>query len=186
MMIYLVRHGLDDESFIGGYSDVCLIDIGVKQIQDVGKWMLHHDFDIRKIYSSDIKRALQSAWIIGEYLNLDICVDTRLREQDKGFLNGMKKEDALILYPEYVGCDDVNRCYPNGESLLDLYIRVKDLLKNISIYDNSLLVTHRGVINMIYYLTLGDEIDMNKDRYDVCHASVHEFDVCKSRIRRIR
>ena len=185
-MIYLVRHGLDDESFIGGYSNIGLIDVGIKQIHDVGKWILQNDFDIRKIYSSDIKRALQSARIIGEYLNLDIFVDAILREQNKGLLNGIKREDALILYPEYVGIDDVSRCYPNGESLLDLYIRVKELLENISIYDNSLLVTHRGVINMIYYLTLGDEIDMNKDRYDVCHASVHEFDICKSRIRRIK
>lgn len=185
-MIYIVRHGLDDERFIGGYSDVCLTDIGIKQIHDVGKWILQNDFDIRKIYSSDIKRALQSARIIGEYLNLDISVDIGLREQDKGILNGMKKEDALILYPEHVRCDDVSRCYPNGESLLDLYIRVKELLENISIYDHSLLVTHRGVINMIYYLISGDEIDMNKDRYDVCHASVYEFDICKSRIRKIR
>lgn len=185
-MIYLVRHGLDDERFIGGYSDVGLIDIGIKQVQEVGKWILQNDFDIRKIYSSDIKRALQSARIIGEYLNLDISVDSVLREQDKGLLNGMKKDDALILYPEYVKCDDVRKKYPNGESLLDLYVRVKELLENISIYDNSLVVTHRGVINMIYYLTLGDEIDMNKDRYDVCHASVHEFNICKSKIRRIR
>ena len=71
-MIYLVRHGLDDESFIGGYSNIGLIDVGIKQIHDVGKWILQNDFDIRKIYSSDIKRALQSARIIGEYLNLDI------------------------------------------------------------------------------------------------------------------
>ena len=185
-MIYLVRHGLHDEGFIGGYSDVGLTDIGVKQINDVGKWLLQYDFDIRKIYSSDIKRALQSAEIICKYLNLDIFIDVGLREQDKGFLNGMRREDALILYPEYVKLDDVNVRYPDGESLWDLYIRVKKLLKNISIYDYSLIVTHRGVINILYYLTLGDDLDMNKEKYNVCHASVHEFDVCKSRIRRIR
>ena len=185
-MIYLVRHGLDDERFIGGYSDVCLTDIGIKQINDVGKWLLQYDFDIRKIYSSDIKRALQSAEIIREYLNLDIFIDIGLREQNKGFLNGMRKDDAATLYPEYIKLDDVNMCYPDGESLSDLYIRVNELLKNISIYDNSLIVTHRGVINILYYLTLGDDLDMNKERYNVCHASVHEFDVCKSRIRRIR
>ena len=32
-MIYLVRHGLDDESFIGGYSNVGLIDEWIKQCQ---------------------------------------------------------------------------------------------------------------------------------------------------------
>ena len=29
-MIYLLRHGLDDESYIGGYSDVSLIPEGKK------------------------------------------------------------------------------------------------------------------------------------------------------------
>lgn len=185
-MIYLVRHGLDDENFIGGYSNVDLIDIGVMQIHDVGKWISQKKLDIRKIYSSDIKRALHSANIINQYLKLDIMVDVMLREQDKGLLNGMKKTDALKLYSEYMFMNDVSINYPNGESLLDLYNRVKDLLKNISIYDNSLIVTHRGVINMIYYLTLDDVLDMNKSRYDVCHGSVHEFDICKSKIRRIR
>jgi len=47
-------------------------------------------------------------------------------------------------------------------------------------------VTHRGVINMIYYLTLGDELNMDKEQYNVSHAPVHEFDICKSRIRKIR
>ena len=185
-MIYLVRHGLDDERFIGGYSDVCLLDEGIKQIEFASEWILKQGFDIRKIYSSDVLRAIQSASIIAKYLNLEILIDKGLREQDKGLLNGMDREMAEVIYPEYVFSKNINMRYPNGESLMDLYLRVKKLLLNISSFDNSLIVTHRGVINMIYYLTCGDELDMNKGKYDVTHASIHEFDIGKSKIRRIR
>ena len=39
-MIYLIRHGLDDENYIGGWSDVDLIDKGVKQVQDSIKFIV--------------------------------------------------------------------------------------------------------------------------------------------------
>ena len=32
-MIYLLRHGLDDESKIGGWSDVSLTEDGIKQVK---------------------------------------------------------------------------------------------------------------------------------------------------------
>lgn len=185
-MIYFVRHGLDDERYIGGYSDVKLLDIGIKQIEEMSKWLVLQNFDIRKIYSSDIVRATESADIIAKYLNLCILIDKQFREQNKGLLNGMDRLLAIEKYSEHVFNIDINFRYPEGESLNDLYLRVKKLLSNISNYDNSLIVTHRGVINMIYYLTCNDDLDMNKNKYNVSHASVHEFDVEKSKIRRIR
>lgn len=185
-MIYLVRHGLDDERFIGGYSDVGLVDLGVKQIEDTGKWLRKQNFDIRKIYTSDITRAYESAEIINKYLNLIVKKSKKFREQNKGLLNGMDRVKAIELYPKYISTESVDMRYPEGESLVDLYIRTIDWLMDVCEYDNSLIVTHRGVINMIYYFTRGDKLDMDKNRYDVEHSSVHEFDVNKTRIRRIK
>lgn len=136
-MIYLVRHGLDDERFIGGYSDVGLTDIGIRQIDKVGKWILEQDFDIRRIYTSDIVRAIESAKIINKYMNLDICTDSKLREQNKGLLNGMDRLFAEDMYSNYVNTSDVNLRYPEGESLMDLYLRIKDFLLETSKYDNA-------------------------------------------------
>lgn len=186
-MIYLMRHGMDDERFIGGYSDVGLTDIGVWQVDDVGKWLMNQNFDIRKIYTSDIVRAVESANIVNKYLNLELyVVDIKLREQNKGLLNGIDRSIAEEIYSEYVNSSDINMKYPEGESLMDLYLRIKEFLLNISSYDNSLLVTHRGVINMIYYLCNDIFLDMNKSRYNVEHSSVHEFNIEKLKIRRIR
>ena len=33
-MIYLMRHGLDDERYVGGFSDVSLIDEGIEQVKN--------------------------------------------------------------------------------------------------------------------------------------------------------
>ena len=52
--------------------------------------------------------------------------------------------------------------------------------------DDTLLITHRGVINMIYYILYGKELDMDKKQFGVDVASVHELNVNDNTIRRIR
>ena len=56
------------------------------------------------------------------------------------------------LYPEYMWELTIHERFLNGESLMDLYDRVKILLEEISDWDEILIVTHRGVINMIYFI----------------------------------
>lgn len=185
-MIYLVRHGLDDESYIGGHSNVDLTEIGIKQVENTGLWLKENNIKVNKIYTSDIKRAVTTSNIIGKILNLDIIKTSELRELDKGLLTGLKKEVAMNKYPEYIKVNRIDVKYPNGESMLDLYKRMKLLLKNIDKYNNSLLVTHRGVINMIYVLLNSDELTMDKEKYGVEHASVHELNLDKRKIRRIK
>ena len=185
-MIYLMRHGLDDESYVGGYSDIDLIDEGIEQVRDVGKWLCEMDFIFENIYTSDVKRTITTANIINKYLELPLILDGNLRELDKGVLNGMKKDIAMDLYFKYMVNKDINVKYPGGESMMEFYLRIKDLLNDFSKYENSLVVTHRGVINMIYYILLRMDVDFDKEKFDVVHASVHELDLKKSKIRRIR
>lgn len=185
-MIYLIRHGLDDESFIGGYSDIGLTKEGIKQVNESSLWLKENNISFNKIYTSDIKRAIESSEIINSYFNLDIEIIKDLRELDKGILNGMDKEFARINYPDYIEVNNINIKYPNGESMIDLYKRIKLLLDKIDKYNNSLLVTHRGVINVIYILLNNDEITMNKEKYGVTHASVHELNLKNKKIRRVK
>ena len=185
-MIYLVRHGLDDENYIGGYSDITLIEEGIKQANAAGLWLKENIKDINMIYTSDVKRAIQTSEIINTYLGINIQLKKELRELDKGTLNGMDKEQAKIIYPEYMQNIDINTKYPNGESMVDLYNRIKILLEDLKKYDNALLVTHRGVINMLYVFLNNDELTMNKEKYNVTHGSIHELDLEKRKIRRIK
>lgn len=181
-MIYLLRHGLDDESKIGGWSDVGLTKEGIKQIKEA-KNFITENISFRDIVSSDIKRASESAKIINEDFNKKIIYTSLLREQNKGGYNGLPK---MVLKDDTFLKDlTIYDTFPNGESLLDLYFRIERLMLVIDTWDDNLLVTHRGVINMIYYLLNNKKPDMYKDSFDVTHASVHKLDLKSKTIERI-
>lgn len=183
-MIYLLRHGLDDEKYIGGYSEVSLIDEGINQIERARDFIIKENLSIEKIYSSDIKRARQTTGIIKTKLERMIIYDTALRELDKGLLTGLEKNYAYTLYPEYKNIEDIHKRYPNGESMQDLYNRVINYIENFST-DDCLLVTHRGWINMIYYNYTNTPLTMNKEKFGVTHGSIHALDIKKRKIKKI-
>lgn len=182
-----MRHGLDDEEFVGGWSDVGIIDEGKKQVINAGKTMWEQNIKIKRIITSDVKRAIMTSMIIESfYPNIEIEENELFREQNKGMLNGMKKDEAMLLYPEYFSLVKPDMVYKGGESLENLYNRIRNILDYIfSIEDDTLIVTHRGVINMIYFLLNNIELDMNKERFDVTHASLHELDKEKRIIRKV-
>ena len=181
-MIYLLRHGLDDESKIGGWSDVGLTKEGIKQIKKA-KNFITENISFRDIVSSDIKRASETAKIINEDFNKKIIYTSLLREQNKGDYNGLPK---MVLKDDTFLKDlTIYDTFPNGESLLDLYFRIERLMLVIDTWDDNLLITHRGVINMIYYLLNNKKPDMYKDSFDVTHASVHKLDLKSKTIERI-
>lgn len=185
-MIYLMRHGLDDENYVGGWSDVSLIEDGIKEVEESARW-IRDNLVIKSIISSDINRAVESANIVSSITGTPVTLDSNLREQNKGLLNGLDKSIAIEKYPKYMSSVDKYTIYPQGESLLQLYERIKIYLdKLMKIDDNSLIVTHRGVINMIYYILNNIELDMDKKRFNVEHASIHELDKDNKLIRRIK
>lgn len=181
-MIYLLRHGLDDEARIGGYSDVSLTEEGIKELEKARKFI--NNLEFKKIISSDIKRCIDTTNIINKDIKKEVIYTDKLREQDKGEYTGVLKS-SLPRDDYFLGKTCVYDTYPNGESLLDLYYRVDDLLLIMHKWDNDLLVTHRGVINMIYYLLNDKKPDMYKDSFNVSHASVHKLDLKNKKIERI-
>lgn len=182
-MIYLMRHGQDDESRIGGWSDAKLTSVGIKQVNDAVKFL--KKLKLKRIISSDITRAKETTNIINESLKLPTTFTPKFRELDKGVLTGMDAIKAKELYPEYFeGLTTVDR-YPNGEAMIDLYNRVNSLLDDIDALEDTLIVTHRGVINMLYYILNDKPLDMDKKQFGVEPASIHEVKVKQKVIRRI-
>ncbi len=180
-MLYLMRHGLDDERYVGGWSEASLTDIGKSQVR--GSLTKLETLKLKQIVSSDIKRSSETARIIGGYLNLPITFDKRFRELNKGIVTGLPKETAERLFPTK-NLTIADR-YPNGESMLDLYYRIRDNLNVIMAMDDTLIVTHRGIINMLYYLLNDIPLDMHKERFNVIHASIHEVNAKEKIIRRV-
>lgn len=187
-MIYFMRHGLDDETYIGGWSDVDLISTGIKQVETSALKMRELDLKIDKIIASNVKRTKTTAEIVSDILSISsVEVSDLFKEQNKGLLNGMVRKEAIKLYPEFdESVISVDTRYPEGESLKDLYMRMKDTLEYInSLNNNTLIITHRGVINMLYYILNDIPIDMDKKRFNVTHASLHEYDKNNKSIRKV-
>lgn len=188
-MIYLLRHGLDDERFIGGWSDVDLLPEGIEQVNNTLDKMKSLGISVEKILVSDVLRAKTTAdLVLAKYSSISSYeVNTIFNEQNKGLLNGMPVEIADRDYPKYRGKNvQIDTVYPEGESLLDLYKRIKECLNEIlSLDDNTLIVTHRGVINMLYFILNEQELDMDKKQFGVTHASLHELNKKEKSIRKV-
>lgn len=185
-MVYLMRHGQDDENYIGGWSKVGLIKEGKIEVIDTALW-IKDNLHIERVIVSDIERAMQTAAIVCDILGLEFLPSTELREQNKGLLNGMPHKKAQKKYGELLNNVTVDTVYPEGESLRDLYNRIKIYLEKLmTLKSDTLIITHRGVINMIYYILNDKELDMDKKQFGVTPASVHELDVENRTIKKIR
>lgn len=90
MKVYLVRHGETTWNAIGkiqGKSDTLLSALGKKQAKQIAKMLATKK--IRAIYSSPLKRAIETAKAIAKPHRLDIIVKSELREIDYGMFEGM-------------------------------------------------------------------------------------------------
>jgi len=183
--IYLLRHGLDDETRIGGWSDVGLIEEGIIQVKKAKDFLEKENFPITKIYHSGVTRALETANIINELYKLELIELPDLKKLNKGELNGMDVNLANKLYPEFKDLNDINKIYPNGESFTGFHKRVKSFINNIDEYESSLFITHRGFINQLYFVLNNIPINLDKKQFNVTHASIHELDLNTKTIRRI-
>ena len=183
-MIYLMRHGLDDENYIGGWSDIDLTSDGKKQIIESTEFIIKNKLPINKIISSDIKRAVTTSKIVNKKLQVPIYYSDKLRELDKGVYTGRLKSTLSIKDISFIKNLTIYDKYPEGESMIELYKRMKLFLNTIK-EDNILLITHRGVINMFYYILNDIFVDMDKEKFGVEHGSIHEMNISKKFIRRI-
>lgn len=80
MTIYLVRHGKDDETIRGGWSNYGLTPVGVEQVNNLSKEMVAANMSIDCIYSSDLQRTKETSEILSNYLKCPIEYNAGLRE----------------------------------------------------------------------------------------------------------
>lgn len=141
------------------------------------------DKKIKKIISSDLLRAQQTAEIVAEKLGVEIVFDRRLREVDYGRLNGMYTIEREEIYPDFKKCYiDYMVRFPDGESFGEVGERLKDAIRDaalrynhrniaISTHGNAMTVLLNVLFNhKIYRLANCDYIhityDPDKDRWE--------------------
>ena len=155
MICYLVRHGKDDGTVRGGWSQQPLTNEGKAQADELASFVQGSDLAIKHIYSSDLLRAMQTAQSVADKLHLPIVPMPEFREVNNGDLAGIKNELANKMYPGlYWNTLDWEQRYPGGESPREFYERIStawDAFQKMALNrnENVLLVTHGGVINVI-------------------------------------
>lgn len=136
-IIYYV-HGttLDNiDKLCSGWKDVELSVRGMEEAKSLPSKTIYK-FDI--LFTSDLKRAINSANLAWPDINK--IQDRRLRECNYGDYDGLSK--LLVKYEEHI-----DNPFPNGESLKDVELRMRDYLKYLKeYYDDKVvgIVAHRA------------------------------------------
>ncbi len=144
----MIRHGQSEDNIrkIFSRDDTRLTEDGRNQIKNTKNNIADLLFD--KVYYSPLTRTVETLEVLG----LEGLVEERIKELDFGIFTGRTYSEIKDLYPEETNnwlADTNNYLIPQGESLLQVYNRVKDFLeKMVEANENILLVTHDCVIRL--------------------------------------
>ena len=106
MKLILLRHGESKwnlENRFTGWTDVPLTSKGVKEASFSGKQLLKKNVKIVSVYTSLLKRAIETANIVSEIIKFpkqNIKFDWRLNERHYGALQGLNKSETATKYGE--------------------------------------------------------------------------------------
>ena len=143
--LILARHGETDWNRDGiwqGHGDPPLNDLGRRQAAELAERLAEVEIDT--LYSSDLRRAFETAEIIARAKGLSITADPELREMDVGSWSGFTTEEIQERFPE--------AAYHDGEAREAFHTRAVGALDRIAkAHDGQrvLVVTHGGVVRAL-------------------------------------
>ena len=99
-----------------------MVPEGVEQAKRLASYLgeKKEEFGIKKILSSDLSRARETADILAEALDLPMITDERLREADNGDLAGMPNKEALEKYPGLYRNKICNVCKRHSRNISEI------------------------------------------------------------------
>ena len=155
-MIYIIRHGqteLNHANVLQGRSDCPLNENGIMQAKEAGQWLMDQGIVFSHVYSSPLKRAVQTAELIAP--EKPVVIDGRLIEMDYGPYEGMDLSDPP---PEIITffSDFVNNPAPEGmEPLSDVVQRTGAFLEEIKELPGNILISTHAIAmkGALEYLT---------------------------------
>jgi len=162
--IILIRHGLTDwnaERRWQGHEDIPLNETGIAQAEALGRRLA--SWPIETIYSSDLKRAAQTAAILGKAVDLEPIYDRSWRERDVGAFQGLTWEEIAVEYPEeFQGMRAGTIDPPRGEESHALYKRAVTAFNGVAIRHAEKMVavvSHGGLLHTALLHVLGLPVD---------------------------
>ncbi len=181
--LVITRHGqsiANAENKFAGHSDFDLSELGHRQAKLTADYICENE-KIDIIYSSDLKRAYNTARPTAERLGMQINATEELREIFAGDWEGMTTTDIEAQYAEAWGVwkNDyaASRC-TGGESTAEVYRRIIPTVKRIAEQHDGqtvLLSTHATVVRALSAHALGlDETKVGEIPF-THNASVNVF-----------
>jgi broad specificity phosphatase PhoE len=161
--IIVARHGETEwnaSEIFRGRRDIGLNDTGIKQAELLGNYLT--DLRIEAIYSSPLKRALDTARSVAKHHSLDVNVNPGLMDFNYGAWEGLThqavKDKYRELYTQWLKEPHLVNI-PEGENLGEVRERAKSLLDRVVSKHSGLvvLVSHRVVNKVMICSMLGLE-----------------------------
>ena len=171
--IVLLRHGQTDWNIqrrYQGLTDIPLNHTGEMQARAANQILSSFHFDA--VYCSDLDRAKTTARLAlkGNFPYDQIIFDRRLRERSFGIYEGgpYDKDKIPTEYREAMDADPENFKFPEGESLLDLEVRVRPFYDELIAKHSGqtvLLVAHGTLLAILRFIINNEPvIDKNRKR----------------------
>lgn len=149
--LYMIRHGETkvnaDADQLGQLGEEPLSELGYKQAGKLWHRLQNENFIFDKIYSSDYRRALDTAEIatakpfdpVTGVQKTDITKVVSLREYSAGDWTGSKRADTLTFETLFkMNLHNMQFQPPNGESLNQVSRRASQWLEDEVLYNHSL------------------------------------------------
>jgi len=135
------KHHLEDR--VGGWYDTGLTELGCRQALAVAERLAVEVSGPLEIYSSDLKRAAETANIIGDHLNVPVTLDDGFRENSYGEADGKSQawlSARIVPAPEHDRMDHL--VVEGAESKRNFVTRIYDSMARLPDTENIIIVTH--------------------------------------------
>ena len=179
--IVLVRHGettWNRATRIQGHTDIPLSDLGLAQAERLAQALADEALDA--VYSSDLRRARQTAEALARLQGLAVRIDAGLRERAFGRFEGLSWEEIAEKHPE----DSARwrRREPDfqvggGESLVTFSARCVAALQGIVAAhpgQSIAVVAHGGVLDCLYRAATRTALDASRS-WQLGNASINRL-----------
>jgi phosphoserine phosphatase len=163
MELILVRHGetpWNRERKVQGITDMELNATGRHQARQLALSLKDHE--IRRIYSSPLKRAYETAEAVNQFHDVPIQRRNGLMEMDSGDLGGLTMQELMAAENDFLErwmADPATIKMPHGESFIEVQERAWMALSDIIMQpENVLVVSHNFTIAAILCKIKGKDL----------------------------